>query len=782
MSKHAVQQILLFFLFFTYFCRVTHSDEPQITWINPLPTGNDLNCAASNGITTVVGGTGGLIMSTSDFKKWRFHYTYQNGIVQILWTGKEFLARCADKAVLYSTDGSDWNVMLDSRFAPANIKDLHCKNGKIYMWLSERLYTCSDRKTWIPVRSENNSSFQFIFHVPYFTGSVWYYFGVNRFFKSIDCIDWVMTECKDDFEEQHILSVKPSYDTLFGLSEKNIIKYFTGDLTWTMLHNGECKQSVFKKKPELFDFVKLGNTFIAIDYQGKIARSISNSPWEVIYDKQEETFLKIVQLDKKQAIVLGKNGCMVLYQKNMCINLKTSFVDQSLNCGTAAAKVNVIAGDSGVIFSTDTAGNLIKRVTPIIDNFKHTIWADSEFIVLGSKKAIRSTDGISWEPLADLPCDIEDVLYMNSKLYAVGSCILSSSNGRKWDNHGYYNYLWEAICASETKIVTAGSCNSIAEYSKDSDWKLSSQKELCLVRDMIWSGKKFIVLSQDDLHISPDGRTWKNLGFSRTKYAANWRFHNFQKLFQVDSFTISPCQHGLAVSSNAYDWYIIALPFPSWNVTSFIKEDTIFFLSAKGGLFKIENIKSFLRECYSSGSLKRINPPESYLDLNIESGTMLEDSLGRIKIKIEGAAIDSNAVICTWSRFNESYSKPYQSDLIFKRNDSVFVSGRVLKDSAIYFEKPYLLLYDSMKVGDTWRSTITVDGAVLDSFKCIVERSDSLEFYGDSYLSKEISFDNGNLKILRCFSKGIGLVSEKTYIRDTLTSKYRLLNDKKLRW
>lgn len=158
MSNHTFKQILQFFLFFTFFCRVTRSDEPQIKWINPLPTGNDLYCAASNGVTTVVGGNGGLIMSTSDFKKWSFHYTYQSGILQILWTGNEFLARCSGKAMLYSTDGSDWNVMLDSRYMPVNVQDLHFNKGTFYLWSSGRLYTCSDRKTWKPARSENRSS------------------------------------------------------------------------------------------------------------------------------------------------------------------------------------------------------------------------------------------------------------------------------------------------------------------------------------------------------------------------------------------------------------------------------------------------------------------------------------------------------------------------------------------------------------------------------------------------------------------------------------------------
>jgi hypothetical protein len=782
MLKSLFKQTSIFMFIITIFCRTAHSDDPKITWINPVPTGIDLCCAASNGITTLVAGGSGLVMSTTDFKKWQYHYTYQTRIVQLLWTGKVFLAVCSEGPLLSSPDGCNWNIILESRYAPENQQLIQYKNGTFYLLTSKKLYISTDQKKWKVITFEGSGSPIFNINQSFFTGSVWYSFGTNKFFTSTDCIHWIRKECEDDYESHSFCNVKSFNDTLFGLTEKNHIQYFSKDSIWSTLHNGECKGTIFDKKPTLFDFVKIGDSFIAIDFHGRITHCIGNSPWEIIYEKPGDTFSKIVKLDNKRAIVLGADGCMVLYKDHKCTNLRTSFVDYTFNSGASNLKTRVIVGDSGTIYSSDTAGNLIRRTAPFIDNFEHAIWTDKEYLAFGSRKVIHSKDGILWEPLTDLSCKIEDVLYSKNTLYAVGDCILSSSDGTAWENHGYLNYFWQALSTNDTQITVISGCNSLAQSPYNDKWTISSNTNLTMMRDVIWTGKNFVALGQDDIYVSPGGGDWKKLGFSSSKYVSNWNSQHLVKLFRVDSFTISPNRLGLCISKNDFDWYNIYLPLPCWNVNSFIEMDTLYCLSRKGGIFKIENIKKLLNESFQYGKVQKVIQPENYLKLNLESSTKLVDSVGRINIRIDGVAYDSNRVLCTWSRYNEFNSMPYQSDLVFNRNDSIFIEGRVINDTLLSFEKPYLLLYEFMKPGDTWKNEISVKGVVLDSFQCTVDGFDTLQFYGAPYPSIYISTDNGKVKVTRCFSRGIGLVGEKTFIKDTITAQYRLLNNKKLSW
>lgn len=117
----------------------------------------------------------------------------------------------------------------------------------------------------------------------------------------------------------------------------------------------------------------------------------------------------------------------------------------------------------------------------------------------------------------------------------------------------------------------------------------------------------------------------------------------------------------------------------------------------------------------------------------------------------------------------------YQSEYWFNQEDGVYAAGRKFGDTVIMFKNPYLLLKHKLSVGDSWKSEIKM-GNISKTIVSKVEKAETIDTEIGDLEAFKIVLTGKGLRMVRWYSKGIGIVKESSY--SNIGDGFKLLNDK----
>jgi hypothetical protein len=113
-----------------------------------------------------------------------------------------------------------------------------------------------------------------------------------------------------------------------------------------------------------------------------------------------------------------------------------------------------------------------------------------------------------------------------------------------------------------------------------------------------------------------------------------------------------------------------------------------------------------------------------------------------------------------WSFIGQK--SPYQTELWIQRSDSIFVVGKIESGRRIFLAAPYLVITNTLKIGDSWKCSISIPG-IIDTLRFIAERVDTLNINGKTP-AIIMSRKDRNSETFRWYARGLGIVKDSIHI------------------
>ena len=169
-----------------------------------------------------------------------------------------------------------------------------------------------------------------------------------------------------------------------------------------------------------------------------------------------------------------------------------------------------------------------------------------------------------------------------------------------------------------------------------------------------------------------------------------------------------------------------------------------------------------LRETDGSPSTffrKGVDPlaPE-YLPVAAGTGWVLEDEGGEvgIRVSVRETFAGQDCYRVEWI----TGPTTYQSEDRSLREDGIWVVGRKVLGRELVFERPYLLLKRTLRVGDKWAATLTV-GQRSENVEVSVGPEEEITAPAGKFQAIRVTLQGRVLAYRRWYARGVGLVREE---------------------
>lgn len=514
--KKAILTILLFsFLIFTNatsakedLLQFSYHDNSNKNWKFTYYDPWYICSAANNKGTFVAGDRYGSIAVTKDYKKWDIIDVADESINSIIYGKDKFVACGSNGAILYSVDGFKWEKAI------SGTKSFLSKiiwNGSFYLIVGEgNILKSTDGVHWEKTLNKNFKNFDTMaWSGSMFLASAYYVVEESDknvmhsvLYSSNDGVKWRVIRDDSKYRYEDIVV---SQGKFYILGQYYIPGTYRGDV---YIDNGyKSRISIFNGKTivdkELKDTLSglyhANNKFLSFFY----GKSIED--WHSILVSEDSINWSKVPLDivKKHEKVRSEIGTGL--PKLKCINYdgkKYSFV-----------------GSNGVIYISDDGYNW-ESVRPAISSIlMDIIWDGKKFIITSGDGSFRySYDGLKWIYSKDVSTyALNSISYNGSKYVALTTYdFLVSDDGINWEQRSTYlsQHLKKIIFDGNRFIVLSSSRKDgktvISEITEDNNLNQLSANLLFNPRDMIWDGEKYIIVGEDMLQYSTDGKTWKS--------------------------------------------------------------------------------------------------------------------------------------------------------------------------------------------------------------------------------------------------------------------------------
>ncbi len=166
---------------------------------------------------------------------------------------------------------------------------------------------------------------------------------------------------------------------------------------------------------------------------------------------------------------------------------------------------------------------------------------------------------------------------------------------------------------------------------------------------------------------------------------------------------------------------------------------------------------------------------ESHLPLEVGQGWVLKDKKGEVTIRVAAAEkfADRDCFRVDW----ETDGKAYQSEFWAKSPEGILAVGRRFAGRDLAFSKPYLLLRDPLKAGDSWTASIVM-GAAKQDLQMTVGPEEEVAVPAGKYRAMRVVFKGDAVEYRRWYARGVGLVRED--VLAVVKGELRVLGEKTL--
>jgi len=557
---------LIFILVFTLtfqFRFLSLDLSPSWQWVNPYPTGEDINKVIfADGKYYAVGNCG-TILSSYDGKIWEKHLTNTSAdINSIAFNGQVFLAVGNGATVLRSFDGFVWNKV--SFFESDNFIDISVIDGKFIAITDTfptggNIYFSSDGNLWgIAIKSTSDEIF---------------------YFRSL---------CKIG-SNLYALGGCSFYDSQNGNWKQSAVIASSVDG-----ENFEIKE--YDLSPMFYSLSKNENLFVCSGYNNETLKGILLSSsnlenFEIIAQSPGETIVKEIIYNGSNFYAITSKSPFSFSSSTENYILKS---DSGLNWWAVAEIENdefrsickgkdgfLAAGSYGTILKSEDGENFFRPTfsLKLYGWLYSSTYAKNKYVVVGTdisesgwKPIIYSSgDGIEWKK-ANLPENLygslEKIFFDEQwgKFFAVGSSMMiSSEDSLIWATVNCNNISnYNDIFCNGTMCVAVGSMGDYPAFQASNDgvnWKIKKLDKSGKVHSISYGNGIWVAAGQKlngklKIWRSTDGIKWKKVALPSKKLTGQ----TARIAFGGGIFLVSTEGSYLLKSENGSDWILIEKP------------------------------------------------------------------------------------------------------------------------------------------------------------------------------------------------------------------------------
>lgn len=491
-------------------------------WLNPRPTGNDLQAVAVSDALIVAVGHHGTILVSEDGEDWEIvHGGWGLSLQDVIWTGEMFVAvggrpnpdvywcdlyhnDIVHGVILTSPDGRHWSEAFSPRWVVFH-QVLFDGEQIVAVGYPGTTAISQDGVDWLEFTWPGYPMGE-IFEVAW-NGSIYVGIGNVEFdsmvdgraygsavFFSEDAVTWNRVS-PGDFES-------PSWGSVVWDGQQFSVFGFLAVLrspdgiVWT--------ETTTNLRGYLIEVIWTGVEYLAVgtdlefsysDIGGKIARSSDGQTWTMTEVLPCPFGLKDVVVFNGGAVVVGEYGSIVFSPDGEDPWTVVTSREHDLQPWAGVVRLGVAEG-------------VLVAATSSMD--------------LGL--FLRSEDGRDWELVAEGPYRWNGIEIIEETFWAFASDarFATSQDGRTWDmrstgngNSWVATDIWDV--ATDGKVILlvgdndwAGYGRARVEVSTDGhDWDAIDIDGARWIRSVVWSGSRFVAVGTDAVLRSEDGYQWE---------------------------------------------------------------------------------------------------------------------------------------------------------------------------------------------------------------------------------------------------------------------------------
>ncbi len=566
-NKNKVYLTLIVFLVFVIFYTNAFSNHlyPFWQWINPVPTGENLNKVVFTKDKYWAVGNCGTIVSSNDGKVWdskKSEVTFN--LTSIAYKDNLLLVVGEEGTVVRSADGENWNkVEFPSK---AYLSDISVLNGYFVVignGISEggSIFYSQDGVLWgisvhstPPTKNYNFISLSAIGDRLYAVGSCDYYDSASGEWKHPSIIattgDGLNWETKEYEFTPFIYSISgngeiflcsgidpESYECRFFISDhliswEKVSTALEGTIANTIIFDGSNFFAVTSTNPFTFSSFE----------ENCVLKSSDGRNWQTVFEGMHDEFRGICKGDSG-FVVAGNYGIILQSSDGELWSIPTpsiylyGWLRGVSYSGEKYVAVGTELGNYGwlpVIFESDDGITWRKAIIPdgAFGGLEKIVWSEhfKRFLAVGSSLLLSSENGVEWKIL-NIPklYDYNDIACNGNLCIATGQ--VGDYPAFQFTNDGYNWTIKKLDKRGKVHSITYG--NGV--------WMAVGQKLNGKLR--IWQ--------------SPDGVKWKHIPIP----SRNMKGQTAQIAFGVSSFIISTEGDYFLKSASGKEWDLVSKPY-----------------------------------------------------------------------------------------------------------------------------------------------------------------------------------------------------------------------------
>jgi photosystem II stability/assembly factor-like uncharacterized protein len=492
------------FLLFIALALLFKANAQDWKWVNPTPTGNQLNFVkyldAKNVIA--VGNYGTILISNNGGQNWKQLNSHTNAnLLSISAIDKDTIyVSGQDLSLLKTTDGgNNWITLREGSYGSRNTSKVLFVNSKVGFLLGDGMEeffkTTDSGKTWIKQQVDYNfQGVTSLFFASADTGYASIGYGMSgTVLKTTDGGEtWVTKNIPINWPLNSLVFTDKQTGYMVG-NMGNILKTEDAGETWQILN--EFPSNLTNNNLISVDFINQKIGFI-VGSTEILKTTDCGKHWEVIahsaFDLRSVSFIDSIHgicvggdwLHDFSGIITTSNGGMNWNERSLTITDRYISKIKFLNEDTGYIVGGNTGTYSGFIFKTTDEGNTWLAINTGIDNYwisDLSLPDDNTIYLVGqSGQILKSNDaGLSWQKQnSNTSENLNDVFFLNSNTgYVVGDnqTILKTTNGGN---------TWIRQVSPQTQHLYSVYFKDLNEgYIASHDWEVDSCTVLLTTTD-----------------------------------------------------------------------------------------------------------------------------------------------------------------------------------------------------------------------------------------------------------------------------------------------------------
>ncbi len=700
----------------------------KITWLSPVPDGNNLNAIAFGNNIVVAAGNGGALLKSTDgttFVPQALDVRFQ--INDIVFANNTFVAVGEKGRIITSTDGSNWQSRVSGTGTP-----IYCVTYGGGQFVAGgnlgRIFTSPDGIIWT---QRERVSTTYLYDISWGNGvfvAVGNASGDEYAFVSSDGITWT----------EHVLPTGQSYSGIcFGNG-----KFLAGGRDGEILISADgitWDSQSLPKSDSVQELLFADGHYLALSAYS-LYKSIDGTSWQLCnFLKSEEQQMNALAYGNSRYYIAGENGSLITTDTLLKWPMTLPEEDEYMRSMIYENGTYVISlKDGGAMTSTDGT-HWFTGYTSILETIEMMAFSGDRFYGISGSHIVSSEDGLNWGSVfeAEFPDDFSTLAYGGGIFLAgcYGGGVYRSENGTEWtklngDDTGIGMH-------DELDLLTFGNNRFVATV----DAGLGERKQTTSENGTVWSeladgphrfetlvfGNTLFVGAGYDgkISTSSDGVVWtEQVSVTESRIVS---------LFYENNQYIGVSDTGIISSPDGTNWTVhesdTQFTFMEYDGTRYLAMS--YWFGTNDGLYVSENGTEWVKQFSTDSSL-------AILDMMYHDNTWFAVSNNSILKSLDAANWDLvyHVADAMWDWYNIPDLGYENGQFQIIGNSEIYVSenGVEWEKKSVYLEAPEQVVF-----GDG-RFVTSSNGAIYTSHdsKLWVKRIN-----GDGNSLKAMAYGNG---------------------------------------